>query len=105
LALTLEEEQRLRNASLVTLFKDNRALWKEMAEQAYQYTETFVRRAGAEVRVDDVVGSLVSGLRVTSVLADYLAGKKLRERYWVSFFADLILEELWDELGKEHSDA
>jgi len=98
MALTLEEEQRLKNASLVKLFDDNRALWKEMAEQAFSYTETFVQRAGADVRVDDVVGSLVSGLRVTSVLMDYLAAKKLREKYWVSFFADLVLEELWNEL-------
>lgn len=103
-ALTLEEEQRLANASLVKLFNKDRNLWKEMAEQAYGYTKTFVKRAGAEVRVDDVVGSLVSGLRVTTVLTDYLASKKLREKYWVAFFADFILEKLWGELGKGHSD-
>lgn len=104
MALTLEEEQRLRNASLVDLFKKHRALWKEMAEQAYGYTRTFVGRAKAEVRVDDVVESLEAALRVTAVLTQALAQKKLRERYWVKFFADLILEELWDELGKEPSD-
>jgi hypothetical protein len=98
MALTLEEEQRLSNASLVKLFNDHAELWAEMARDAYTYTEKFVKRADATVRVDDVVGSLISALRVTTVLTDYLASRKLRERYWVSFFADLILEKLWHQL-------
>jgi hypothetical protein len=100
LALTLEKEQRLRNAGLFDLFEKERALWKAMAREAYSYTKRYVERANARVRVDDVVGPLIEALKVTGNLEEHLDDKKLKEKYWVAWFGELILEQLWDELTK-----
>jgi hypothetical protein len=100
MALTLEKEQRLRNAGFFDLFERERPLWKAMAEEAYLYTKLYVERASARVRVDDVVGPLVGALKVTGKLEEHLDERKLKEKYWVAWFGELILEQLWGELTK-----
>jgi hypothetical protein len=100
MALTLEKEQRLRNAGFFDLFERERPLWKAMAEEAYSYTKLYVGRARARVRVDDVVGPLVEALKVTGKLEEHLDERKLKEKYWVAWFGELILEQLWGELTK-----
>jgi hypothetical protein len=101
MALTLEKEQRLRNAGLFDLFEKENPLWTAMAKEAYSYTKLYVERAKAQVRMDDVVGPLSEALRVTSTLAEYLDERKLKEKYWVEWFAELIVEKLWNELKKK----
>jgi hypothetical protein len=100
MALTLEKEQRLRNAGFFDLFERDRPLWKAMAREAYSYTKLYVERAKAQVRVDDVVGPLVEALKVTGTLEEHLDERKLKEKYWVAWFGELILEQLWGELTK-----
>jgi hypothetical protein len=100
MALTLEKEQRLRNAGFFDLFERERPLWKAMAEEACSYTKLYVERASARVRVDDVVGPLVEALKVTGKLEEHLDERKLKEKYWVAWFGELILEQLWGELTK-----
>ncbi len=72
-----------------------------MAQEAYSYTKLYVERAKAQVRVDDVVGPLVEALKVTGKLEEHLDDKKLKEKYWVAWFGELILELLWDELKQK----
>jgi len=48
-----------------------------------------------------VVGPLVEALKVTGKLEEHLDDKKLKEKYWVAWFGELILELLWDELKKK----
>jgi hypothetical protein len=101
MALTLEKEQRLRNAGFFDLFEREKSLWTAMAREAYSYTKLYVERAKAQVRMDDVVGPLAEGLRVTGTLAEYLDARKLKEKYWVEWFGELIVEKLWSELRKK----
>jgi hypothetical protein len=101
MGLTLEKEQRLRNAGFFHLFEKERPLWKAMAQEAYTYTKLYVERAKARVRTDDVIGPLVEALKVTGKLEEHLDDKKLKEKYWVAWFGELILEQLWDELKKK----
>jgi hypothetical protein len=100
-ALTLEKEQRLRNAGFFDLFEKERPLWKDMAQEAYGYTKLYVERARAKVRMDDVIGPLAEALKVTPKLEEHLDQKKLKEKYWVAWFGELILEQLWGELTKK----
>ncbi|MGH2555613.1 MAG: hypothetical protein ACRDHO_07855, partial [Actinomycetota bacterium] len=86
MALTLEKEQRLRNAGLFDLFEKENPLWTAMAKEANSYTKLYVERAKAQVRMDDVVGPLSEALRVTRTLAEYLDQRKLKEKYWVEWF-------------------
>jgi hypothetical protein len=101
MALTLEKEQRLRNAGFFDLFEKEKPLWTAMAQEAYGYTKLYVGRAKAQVRMDDVVGPLAEALKVTGTLEEYLDEKKLKEKYWVAWFGELIVEKLWNELKKK----
>jgi hypothetical protein len=97
MSLTLEELQALTNASLTDLFAENRALFDSMAREAYDYTRHYVREPNV-VRIDDVVKVLEPALAVTTLLGDYLAERKLNQKYWIRYFGDYILDQLWRQL-------
>jgi hypothetical protein len=50
------------------------------------------------VRPDDVVPTLVPALEVSDRLRTFLAGKKLTQQYWYTWFAELIVDRLWSDL-------
>jgi hypothetical protein len=94
-ALNLNKLKRLGDAGLVELFEEDRKLWTAMAKDAYGYTRKFI---GAEVRPDDVVPTLVPALEVSDRLRTYLASRKLTQRYWYEWFAELMVDRLWSGL-------
>jgi hypothetical protein len=99
-ALTAEEIQNLHNASLTDFFKANKALYLAKARSAYEYASAYVNAAGEHVRVDDVAGPLVLALKVGDPVIPYLARKKLTQKYWYNWFADYILDSVWEEISK-----
>jgi hypothetical protein len=94
-ALNLNKLKRLDDAGLVELFEEDRKLWTAMATDAYSYTRKFI---GADVRPDDVVPTLVPALEVSDRLRTYLASRKLTQRYWYEWFAELMVDRLWSGL-------
>jgi hypothetical protein len=94
-ALNLQKLKRLGDAGLVRLFDEDRKLWTAMAKDAYAYTRKFV---GSEVRPDDVVPTLVPALEVSDRLRTFLAERKLTQNYWYTWFAELIVDQLWADL-------
>ena len=95
MALSLNKLKRLSDAGLVEFFEEDRKLWTAMAKDAYAYTRKFI---GKEVRPDDVVPTLVPALEVSDRLRTYLAGRKLAQNYWYTWFAELIVDRLWSDL-------
>ena len=95
MALSLNKLKRLDDAGLVGLFENDRKLWTAMARDAYSYTRKFV---GSEVRPDDVVPTLVPALEVSDRVRTFLAEKKLTQQYWYTWFAELLVDRLWDRL-------
>ena len=95
MALNLNKLKRLEDAGLVGLFDTDAKLWSAMAKDAYAYTRRFI---GADVRPDDVVPTLVPALEVSDRLRTFLAEKKLTQQYWYTWFAELIVDRLWDGL-------
>ncbi len=95
MALSLNKLKRLSDAGLVEFFEQDRKLWTAMAKDAYGYTRKFI---GKEVRPDDVVPTLVPALEVSDRLRAYLAGRKLAQNYWYTWFAELIVDRLWSDL-------
>lgn len=95
MALNLNKLKRLGDAGLVELFEEDRKLWTAMAKDAYSYTRKFI---GADVRPDDVVPTLVPALEVSDRLRTYLAARKLTQRYWYEWFAELMVDRLWSGL-------
>jgi hypothetical protein len=94
-ALSLNKLKRLEDAGLTGLFDADRKLWTAMTKDAYAYTSRFI---GGEVRPDDVVPTLVPALEVSDRLRTYLAGRKLSQQYWYTWFAELIVDRLWSDL-------
>lgn len=95
MALSLNKLKRLSDAGLVEFFEEDCKLWTAMTKDAYSYTRKFI---GKEVRPDDVVPTLVPALEVSDRLRTYLAGRKLTQKYWYTWFAELIVDRLWSDL-------
>jgi hypothetical protein len=93
-ALTQRKLQDLKDASLVALFQDDQASWKGKARHAYTATHAYIK----EIRPDDVTALLVAELEVTPEFRNYLAKKKLKQKYWSEWFAELIIDRFWPEL-------
>jgi hypothetical protein len=93
-ALTQKKLQDLKDASLTTLLQDDQAAWKAKAKHAYTATHGFIK----EIRPDDVVKLLVAELEVTAEFRNYLAKKKLKQKYWSEWFAELIIDRFWTDL-------
>ena len=96
MALSLNKLKRLTDAGLVELFEEDRKLWTAMAKDAHGYTRKFI---GTDVRPDDVVPTLVPALEVSDRLRTFLASRKLTQNYWYTWYAELIVDRLWDDLA------
>jgi hypothetical protein len=100
MSLSLQTLKNLTDAELTELYEKEKKLWTEMAKQAFAYTKGFVEQSGEKVREDDVLPLLVPQLLVCEPLRDYLSDKKLRQKYWYTWFAELIIDRLWTELSE-----
>lgn len=101
MGLTARKSLRLEDAGLDGLFGDHEVMWTDMAQEAYDYVSTSVKKAGEPVRPDDLIPLMTPVLEVTGVLREYLAMKKLRQRYWYEWFGELIVDRVWDELDED----
>jgi hypothetical protein len=95
-ALSLNKLKRLEDAGLTELFDRDRKLWSAMTKDAFAYTRKFV---GGDVRPDDVVPTLVPALEVSDRLRTFLAQKKLTQNYWYTWFGELLVDRLWNDLN------
>jgi hypothetical protein len=93
-SLTQKKLQDLKDAGLTTLLRDDLALWSAKARHAYSATHTYIK----EIRPDDPIALLVAELEVTPEFRNYLAKKKLKQKYWSEWFAELVLDHFWPEL-------
>jgi len=97
MSLTLESEQRLIKGGLVTYFTENQARWLGFVQRSYAYVKEGFPQ-GATVRRDDVAKALLPMLEVDPELLNVIAVKKLKEKYWVRYFGDLILDRCWEQV-------
>ena len=100
MALSLATEQRLQNAGLIALFDQHNGDWSAAAQTAYDFVkDTFP--SGSTIRQDDVSKALTPVFEVTDRLRNFLAVKKLTQKYWVKFFADLVIDRTWTAISQE----
>jgi hypothetical protein len=93
MALTLDVEQRLEDVGLITFFDQNRAAWKGLAKRTYDFLKADCP-AGSTIRQDDVAKVLKPFIEVDEDLRDKLHEFKLTQKYWISYFTDLIIDRL-----------
>jgi hypothetical protein len=101
MSLTLEVEQRLEAVGLIALFGEHQEQWFTFASRAYQ----FVRENYPEdstIRRDDVAKALIPLLTVDETLGAFLDANKLRQKYWIRDFADLIIDREWQQMSGHH---
>jgi hypothetical protein len=99
MGLTARKSLALEDAGLDAFFQKKKALWTEMAQEAFTYTADFVKDAGEPVRPDDLIPVLVPVLEVTQPLREFLSENRLRQKYWFTWFGEFIIDSLWDELN------
>lgn len=97
MALTLEAEQRLTDVGMVDFYQQDSADWLNTVRD----TKTFVTEnfpTDAPIRRDDVAKALVPVLEVHEAFKDYRDSHKLRQKFWIKDFADLLIDRTWDHL-------
>ncbi|MFN0009302.1 MAG: hypothetical protein ACKVXR_15470 [Planctomycetota bacterium] len=95
MALTLEVQQRLEKVGLSKFYDSEKARWERVVKQCYEFTaKTFP--IDAKIRADDVAQILIPILSVDEGLKKRLATGKLKQKYWISDFADLVLDKAKD---------
>src|SRR5207253_3678527 len=93
-AAAQEKAQDPQSRNLDLAPPDDSAGWKAKARHAYIATHGFIK----EIRPDDVIPLLIAELEVTPEFRNYLAKKKLKQKYWSEWFAELIIDRYWSEL-------
>jgi hypothetical protein len=102
MALTLEAEQRLSDVDLIAFYEDDSVVWFDTVRQ----TRNFVKNNfpnGALIRRDDVAKALLPILEVHEGLKQHRNEKKLRAKYWIKDFADLLIDRTWDQLQEDEN--
>lgn len=100
MGLTLEVEERLRDAELIAFFDAGRATWQRLAQRSYNFVKgNFPEKAA--IRPDDVAKALMPLVEVDRSLRDKLNRKKLKQKYWILYFTDLIIDRTWQQIATE----
>jgi hypothetical protein len=97
MALTLEAEQRMADVGVVGFYEADAATWLATVTA----TKAFVAGnfpAGALIRRDDVAKALIPILEVHEGFKDFRNSEKLRGKFWIKDFADLLIDRTWDQL-------
>jgi hypothetical protein len=101
MALSAVKVKDLEDKGFMDLFTDHHELWETKAKEAYAYTSNVVKGAGEPVRPDDVLPLLLPALDLAEEFRSFLDEKRLTQKYWRTFFGELILDRLWTELTEQ----
>jgi hypothetical protein len=99
MALTLEKEQRLDAVGLIEFFDDDQAGWRDLAKKSYDFFHGNLP-GDSHVRPDDVAKVLGPMVEVNEELRDFLNEKKLKQKYWISDFTDLVIDRTWKAISE-----
>jgi len=97
MALTLEAEQRMEDSGVVAFYQTDEAGWLATVRE----TREFVHRNfpdGALIRRDDVAKALIPIIEVHEAFKDFRNTEKLRGKFWIKDFADLLIDRTWRRL-------
>lgn len=97
MGLTLEAEQRLHDVGLGAFFADNEPAWVAVVQAAKDYVAGNFP-AGSQIRRDDVAKGLIPILEVHTDFKQFRDDEKLRGKFWIKDFADLIIDRTWANL-------
>jgi len=94
MSLDLKKLHKLRDKGFVNLYTDQRTRWVEMVNKAKDYAMTIVA-GGERIRPGDVAGIIQHAISVDPFFEAHVKGRHLTQNYWVSHFADYILDQAY----------
>lgn len=98
MSLSLMKLVELEQKGLTTFFEENRDTWRRQAEAAFDSAKSVIDLSREPVRQDDVVALLTPVVAVSPDLNQFLVTRRLTQRVWYQYFAELIVDRLWDGL-------
>jgi len=94
MSLTLEIEHRLKSKGFDDLYEGHTPKWIEMAAKAKEYCETFIT-ADETIRPGDISENLQNAIKTDTHFEAHLKAWKLKEKYWIRYFSDYILDKIY----------
>jgi len=98
MSLTRKAELALNDVGLVDFYKKDPRRWLRLVRETYAFVKSQFP-SSAVVRRDDVAEALLPLLGVNESLREYLQENKLKQGYWITYFADLILDRNWNTVS------
>src|SRR5688500_2356570 len=96
MSLTLEKLHRLQGKGFNALYDDHKQKWQEMVANAKGYAKTFIGK-GEKIRPGDLAEVLENAIKVDPDFEKHVKTKGLQQKYWVSYFADYILDQVFPQ--------
>ena len=87
---------RLKSKGFDELYEKHPDKWQEMVRTARDYSSTCVQQ-GEKVRVGDVVAVVQNAIKIDPEFEAYLNKKKLTQKFWISWYAEYILERTFPQ--------
>ncbi|HLA94801.1 MAG TPA: hypothetical protein VK612_03705 [Pyrinomonadaceae bacterium] len=100
MSLTTETLHRLRSKAFDKFYTQHQAKWKKCVENATTYVKSFIHDKD-KPRPADIAEVLQNALKIDPDFEKYTAEKKLKEKYWVSDFADYIIDQIYPPANVE----
>jgi hypothetical protein len=77
-----------------TLYTDHAEKWKLMVEKSVESVRACIE-ANAPIKAGDVIAAVVHGIKISKEFEDHLESKKLTQQYWVGWFAEYVVEQIY----------
>jgi hypothetical protein len=94
MGLTLEYEHRLKAKGFDGLYQASPNKWIEMAANARQYCEKFIKD-GQPIRPGDISENLQNAIKTDPAFEAHMKLKKLTQKYFIRDFSDYILDQIY----------
>jgi hypothetical protein len=86
---------KLKGKKFDELYAKNSAKWSEMVAKATEYAKTFLTEGGDRLRPADISAILQNAIKIDPQFEKYLETKKLQQKYWVEWFSDYAVEQVY----------
>ena len=96
MSLDTEKLHALLGKGFDVLYKEGESKYKEMADKALEYASSCVP-TGEKVRVGDVEAVIQNAVRIDPAFESHLKTKKLTQKFWRTWFAEYIIEQVYPQ--------
>jgi hypothetical protein len=96
MSLDTEKLHKLKGKGFFEVYQAYPEKWKEMVDTAKDYAGTCVSE-GEKVRIGDIVEIVKNAIKIDPEFEKHLAKKGLMQRYWLTWFAEYIIEQVYPQ--------